>query len=162
MRLFVENVHEVGSDVVEQSLVVGDDDGGILVGAQLVDSLRYDAQGVDVEAAVGLVENRQAGLQHGHLEDFVTFLLSARKAFVDRAAGQFVVEFDNGPFLRIIFRKSVAERGSSAPVFALGVDSGPHEVDHAYAGNLHRVLEAEEDTFVRTVFGREGEQVFSP
>ena len=53
----VEYVHHVGLDIVEQALVVGYDYGGILVGSQFVDAPGNYAQGVDVEARVGLVED---------------------------------------------------------------------------------------------------------
>jgi hypothetical protein len=56
-------VHVVGLDVVEQALVVGDDDHRALRAAQRVDAVGDDAQGVDVEARVGLVEDRQLRLE---------------------------------------------------------------------------------------------------
>ena len=53
----------VGRQLVEQPLVVGDEHDAHLrpVGADLADALGDDAQRVDVEAGVGLVEDRQSG-----------------------------------------------------------------------------------------------------
>ena len=85
MRPVAQHVHEVGDDVVEQALVVRDDDERAIGGAHRVDALRDDLQRVDVEAGVGLVEDRQPRLEHGHVEDLVALLLAAREAFVDRA-----------------------------------------------------------------------------
>jgi hypothetical protein len=48
-------------------------------------------QRVDVEAGIGLVEDRQARLQHRHLEDLVALLLAAGKALVHRAMQQLVL-----------------------------------------------------------------------
>ena len=89
-----QNVDDVGLDVVEQALVVGDQQDA-QVGVELgVDALGDDAQRVDVEAGVGLVEDRQLGLQHGHLEHLEALLLAAREALVDVARGERVVELE--------------------------------------------------------------------
>ena len=37
-----------------------------------------NAQGIDVQAAVGLVEHGEFGLEHGHLKDFIALLFSRR------------------------------------------------------------------------------------
>ena len=58
-----EDVHEVGLDVAQDARVVGDEqhaDAGGLLGA--VDALGDDAQRVDVEAGVGLVEDRRSSV----------------------------------------------------------------------------------------------------
>ena len=44
---------------------------------ELLDAVRNDAQGVDVEPGVGLVEHRDARLQHRHLQDLDALLLAA-------------------------------------------------------------------------------------
>jgi hypothetical protein len=54
-------VHDVGHDVVEQALVVGDDEEGAVGRAQRVDAVGDDPQRVDVEAGIGLVEDAQRG-----------------------------------------------------------------------------------------------------
>ncbi len=50
-----------------------------------VDALGDDAQRVDVEARVGLVEDRDPRLQHRHLEDLDALLLPAREPVVQVA-----------------------------------------------------------------------------
>src|SRR5680860_1444334 len=60
----LHDVNPVGDDVVEQALVVGDDEGAEVRAAGSVHALRDDLEGVDVEAGVGLVEDRVAGLEH--------------------------------------------------------------------------------------------------
>ena len=78
-------MHPVGADVVQQALIVGDHQHRPVGRAHGVDPLGDDAQGVDVEAGVGLVQDAQLGFEYRHLENLVTFLLAAGKAFVDRA-----------------------------------------------------------------------------
>ena len=45
----------------------------------------HDAQRVDVEARVGLVEHGQLRVEHGHLQDLVALLLAAGEALVQVA-----------------------------------------------------------------------------
>jgi hypothetical protein len=45
-------------------------------------------EGVDVEARIGLVEDRQPRFEHGHVEDLVALLLATREALVDRPLEQ--------------------------------------------------------------------------
>jgi hypothetical protein len=48
-------------------------------------------QRIDVEAGIGLVEQRELRLEHGHLQDLVALLLAAREAFVDAAIEEALV-----------------------------------------------------------------------
>ena len=48
--------------------------------AELVDAVGDDAQRVDVEPGIGLVEDGELGLEHRHLEDLVALLLAAGEA----------------------------------------------------------------------------------
>ena len=62
--------------------------------AEPVHTLGDDAQGVDVEPRVSLIEQRQLRLEDEHLEDLVALLLTAREADVERAVEQVLVELD--------------------------------------------------------------------
>ena len=53
-----------------------------------LDPFGHDAQGVDVEAGVGLVEDGQLRLEHRHLEDLVALLLPAGEALVQVALAE--------------------------------------------------------------------------
>ena len=65
------------------------------VGVELrVDALGNDPQCVDVEARVGLVEDRHLRLEHGHLEHLQALLLAARETLVDVPGGEAVVELE--------------------------------------------------------------------
>src|SRR5215510_15498486 len=55
----VEHVDEMRLDVVEEPLVVRDEDDGVVLVGQLVDSARNDAQRVDVQAGIGFVQHGQ-------------------------------------------------------------------------------------------------------
>ena len=152
-------MYEVGLDVVEQALVVGDDDGGVVGRLELVDASGHDAQGVDVEAGVGLVEDAEPGLEHCHLEDFVALLLSAGETLVDGAGGELVAEVDDGALLAHELEELGGGHRLQSQVLALGIDSGAHEVDHAHAGNLDGILESEEEAEVAAFLGGQVEQV---
>ena len=152
-------MHEVGLDVVEQSLIVGDDYGGVLRRAQLVDARGHHAQSVDVEPRIGLVEDAQARLQHRHLKYLVAFLLAAGKAFVDRARGELVVKLHYGAFLTHQFEEVAGRQGRLVEILPLGVDRRTHEVDHRHPGDLHRILEREKQPLVTAVLGRQRQEV---
>ena len=106
----------------------------------VVDALRHDAQRVDVEARVGLVEDRDLRLQQRHLQHLVALLLAAGEALVDAALGERRVDLEVGhrtldlldpvPHLR-----RLAARGGGG---------GAQEVRHRDAGDLDRVLHGEE------------------
>src|SRR5690606_27899710 len=80
----VENVNSVRNDVVEQALVVGDDHNRAIRRTQSVHTLSDDAQGIDVEAGVGLVQHAELRLEQLHLQDFSTLLLTTGEADVER------------------------------------------------------------------------------
>ena len=65
----VQDVHEIGNDVVEQPLVVGHHDHGALRASHGVHPAGDGLEGVDVEPRVGLVEDRQLRVEYGHLEE---------------------------------------------------------------------------------------------
>src|SRR5262249_3783968 len=88
VALLFENLHKFGSavfddpaaikyvnkfrlDVIEDSLVVSDDQHARAVPrGHAVDPLGYDANRVDIQPAVGLVQDRECRLKHRELKDF--------------------------------------------------------------------------------------------
>src|SRR6266511_5187994 len=72
-----EDVHDVRDDVVEETLVVRHDEHRPGRTAHRVDSARDEAQGVDVQAGVRLVEDAELRLEDRHLEHRVLLLLAA-------------------------------------------------------------------------------------
>ena len=92
MRPLIKHMDFVGHDVLQEPLIMRDDDHGPILVPQCIDAIGHGAEGVDVQAGIGLVENAQPGIEHRHLEDFVAFLLAAGKAFVDGPLEQIVVD----------------------------------------------------------------------
>ena len=54
---FVEHMDKVGFDVVEQALVVSNHDGSVALGLEFVNASSHNPESIDVETAVGFVEN---------------------------------------------------------------------------------------------------------
>ena len=154
-------MHDVGFDVVQEPLIVRDDDGRCLRRLQLVHSVGNDAEGVDVQSAIRLVEDRELRLEHRHLEYLVPLLLPARKTFVHAAAGEFVVQLDDGPLLAHQLQEVRGGYRRQPLVFPVFVHRSAHEVHHAHARNFDRVLETQEQALAAPVFGRHREEVFS-
>ncbi len=108
---------------------------------QGVDPLGDGAQGVDVQARVGLVEDRHLGLEHRHLQDLAALLLAAREAVVEVSRGELAVHVQQiGGVLEVEAELLDADRVVIAP----GVDRHAQEVRHRHAGDGGRVLEGEE------------------
>ena len=62
-----------------------DDDLRVVVAPEPVHAVGDDAQRVDVEAGVGLVEDGQSRIKHRHLQNLVALFFAAGEAGVDRA-----------------------------------------------------------------------------
>ena len=152
---------DIRFDHVEQTLIVGDDDGGRLISMHLVHPFRYDAHGVNIKAGIGLVEDAQLRFEHRHLEDFIAFLLTTREAFVHTAAGQVGVHAHQPAFFPHKGHELGCFQRFESLISTLGIDGCLHEVGHAHSRNLHRILEREEEPFMRTVFRLHLQQVLS-
>ena len=134
----------VGNDVVEEALVVGDDEHADVRATERVHACGDDLERVDVETAVGLIEHRVGGLEHGHLENLAALLLSAGESLVHRARGEVAGNFE-GIHLRIELLVIV----DSLEFLALreaGLQGRADEVGDGDAGDLHRVLKRKEES----------------
>ena len=102
----------VGDDVLEQPLIVRDHDDATVRRAKAVHAVGDGLQRVDVEARIGLVEDRKLRLEDGHLQDFVPLLLATGEAEVHVALEQLRADTDD----RRVLAQHPHERG--------GVDLG--------------------------------------
>jgi hypothetical protein len=135
------HVDGVRDDVVQEPLVVGDDERAEVVAAGGVDALRDHLEGVDVEAGVGLVEDRVARLEHQQLQDLGALLLAAREPLVQVALDDRLV-----PIERLHGALELAVELHDADLVALlaaGVQGEAQEVGDRHAGDLDRVLEGQ-------------------
>ena len=69
MRPPRHDVRKVGGIVFEQFVVMGDNQQAHLFAADFGNALARQTHRVGIEAAVGLVENGELGLQHGQLQE---------------------------------------------------------------------------------------------
>src|SRR5665811_606343 len=74
--------------------MVGDDQHAATLTAQGVHAVRDHPEGVDVQTRVGLVQDRELGLQDRHLQNLVALLLTAGESLVDRPAHERLVHLD--------------------------------------------------------------------
>ena len=134
---------------------------GALGAAHRVDAVGDDLERVDVEARVGLVENRQLRLEQRHLEDLVALLLAAREPLVDRAAQHALVDVEQLRLLLDQLHELHRVELGLAVVLALGVERRLEEVGVVHAGDLDRVLERHEHAFAGALVGIHVEQVLA-
>ena len=137
-----------GLDVAQDARVVGDEHDaapGFVVDA--VHSLGHDAQGINIEAGVGFVENREAGLEEFSLEDLEPLLLTAGKTHVDIALGEVGVHAQKlHGFLHVLhpgaqLRSLTGDRGFR----------GAKEVGYGHARDLDWVLHGKEEPSLRSL-----------
>ena len=79
------HMHGVRHDVVENTLVMGNDEETAAWRSQRIDAIGDHPQGVDVEAGIGFIENCESRLQQRHLENIHALFLAAGKTDVERA-----------------------------------------------------------------------------
>ena len=148
------HVHEVGLHQVQDALVVGDDQDAHIRARELVDALGDDAQRIDVQARVGLVEHRDPRPEHRQLEHLHSLLLTAGEAVVEVSAGELARDVDQlHRLLRLAAEVLEADLGLAA-CLAVGVEGHPQVLGHGHAGNRDGVLEGEEEPGARALFGR--------
>ena len=143
----------VGLDQVQDALVVGDDQHAHLGAGEVVDALGDDAQGVDVEAGVGLVEDRDLGLQHRELEDLHPLLLAAGEAVVEVARGEVLGDVGERHRLLGLLAEVLELDRLLAARLAVGVDHHPQVLGDGHAGDRHRVLEGHEQAHPGALVG---------
>ena len=158
----VHHVHEVGLHQMEDALVVGDDQDPHLGPGELADALGHGAQGVDVEAGVGLVEDGELGPQHRELEDLHSLLLAAREAVVQVAARELAGDVHQLHRRLGLLAEVLQLDLALAPDLALGVDRHPQVLGDRHAGDRDRVLEGHEQPGASAVLGRGLGDVLAP
>ncbi len=115
-------------------------DAAVTLGAEPVHPVGDDAQRVDVQAGVGLVEDREARVEQFHLEDLVALLLSTGEALIDVALRERRVDRERAHRLLDL-------TGPGPQLRRLTGDGGlgrTEEVRHRDAGHLDGVLHREE------------------
>src|SRR5580765_7906286 len=86
-----KHVHIVRHDVLEQPLIVRHQHAGAVRRALRVHTRGDHLESIDVEAGVGLIEDREPWLEHQHLQDLVALFLAAGEAFIDGARKEAVL-----------------------------------------------------------------------
>ena len=120
---------------------------------QLVHALGDDANGVDVEPGVGLVQDRHGGLQQRHLQDVHPLLLTAGEADVEGALEDVLGHAEHGGGVVDLLDENRRRQLIVAARLALRVERRLEEGHGAHTRDLDRILEREEHamggTFVR-------------
>ena len=127
---------------------MGDDHSTRLRRAQHIEAFCHDAQSINVKAGVCFVKNTESRFEHGHLENLVALAFAAAKSFVDTAAHKVGVEPHELTFLFEEFKKFSGRNGLLSEIFALRINSGPHEVGHRDTRDFRRCLKRHEDALV--------------
>ena len=151
---------EVRHDVVEKPLVVGHHHVGVVRPLERIDPVGHDPKGIDIQSRVRLVEQRELGLEHGHLENLVSLLLATREPGVHGPLHDLGTPLDHLQLLlqqidkvdRVHFLQP-----ASLPHLIVG---RPEKVRVRDAGNFDRVLKSQKhpglSSFLRLKLGEVG------
>src|SRR5262249_33582150 len=134
-----EDVDGVRLDQVEDALVVGDDQNAHPGARELVDALGDDAERVDVQSRVGLVEDRELGLEHRELQDLHALLLAAGEAVVQVAGGEVLRDVGERHRLLGLLAEVLQLHGLLSRRLAVGVDDYAEVLGDGDAGDGDRV-----------------------
>ena len=114
--------------------------GPVPLGRVAVHAISNDAQGVDVETGIGLVEDGGPGVEKLQLGDLVAFLLTTRETLVDGARGERAVQVH-----AVQDVLDVLDPGADFGGFAVeGGLGGAEEVRHGHPRHLDGVLHRQE------------------
>jgi hypothetical protein len=152
----------IGLNVIEDALVVRDDQRAHVGTDQAVDAVGDDAQRVDVEARVGLVKDRNLGLEHCHLQDLEALLLAAGEPVVERARGHRLIDLEQlHCLLDLLAKLGDADRVVDTvwSTLAVRVDGHANEVRNRYTRHGKGILEGEKQASARALIGSQVEQV---
>ena len=139
---------------------MGDQQHALVGGAHDAVDARADGfERVDVEPAVGLVEDGESRLHDAHLDHLGALLLAAGKADVDRALEHLGVHAEQRRLLARELDELGARQLGLAARAALRIEAFAQELEVGDAGNFDRVLEAEEQPRRGALVRFEGEEV---
>ena len=116
-------------------------------------------QRVDVEPAVGLVEDREARGHDAHLDHLGALLLAARKADIDRPLEHLGVHAERRRLGLGEADEFGARKLGFAARTALRIEALAQELQVGHAGDFDRILEAEEQPRGGALVRFEGEQI---
>ncbi len=146
----------------EQSFVVRDNQDAGIGSGQFCQAFADDFDGIAVETAVGFVEQCEAWLEQGQLQDFHPFLFPAGEPVVEVSAGELGIE----PQFVHLFSQQCAElahRDQSLAILAFGIanigDGVAEKIGDLHAGNGDRILEGQEDASTGSLVGIHFEQI---
>ena len=132
-----------------------------LPSAQPVHALGHDPDGIDVQAGIGLVHDRDGRLEQRHLQDVHALLLAAREPDVEGPLHDVLADLEGGGGFVDLLHEGRCRQLLLAALLALRVQRRAKEGHGADAGNLDRILEGQEHAGGGALLGRHLEDVLS-
>ena len=126
-----------------------------------VDARADDPQRVDIEARVRLVEHREGGIEDAHLHHLGALLLAAGEADIHLPLEHFHVHFQEPRLFLGELEELAAGERLLAAALALRIERLAQELDVGDAGDLDRILKAEEQASGGTFVRVERQQILS-
>ena len=154
---------------------MGDEQDAQVWSSQGVHALRYNLEGINIQAGICLVHQRDFWFEQGHLENLGALFLAAGEAIVNRAVDKAVIYFEQAHLLleqiaELSGRNALAFGHLAAGIvtlfegfvpFAHGLKRAAQEVRYAHAWDRHRILEGQKEAHTRAAIGRIFQDVLS-
>ena len=153
------DVHHVRLNVVEQTLIMRDQQRGPVRRLQGIHALGHDAQGINVQARVGFVQNGQARIQDCHLQDLITLLFTAAVINIHVTFQKALVNLQQTHLVLYKLNKIEWVHGRFIPVLAVLMIAGPQKQRIGHARQFHRILKRQKHTLQGSLMRLQFEQV---
>ena len=118
-----------------------------------IDTVCDDAQGIDIQARIGLIQNGYLGFEGGHLQDLGALLLAAGETVVQVSPGKSRIHLEH--FHLLLEHIAELEDRDALILRVIGMPAGIHsraqEICHRYTRDGNRVLERQEQAQARAL-----------
>src|SRR5437764_13601060 len=121
--------------------------------------MRNGLERVDVQAAVGLIEDGVLWLEHGHLQNLGALFFAAGESLINRARSKRTIHAEQ---FHLFVKLGVII--GSLEFLAFGqtrLQRGAEKICNGYARNFARVLESQEKTASRSFIRIEFQKIFA-
>src|SRR6185437_6313513 len=137
------HVHVIRHDIIEQPLVMCHQYDCIILASKVVHTTCNDPERIDIKTGIGLIKDCQSRFKQCHLQYFVSFLLSARKTFIDTAIKKIRVHFEQFHFLTYKILKLQRIQFLPSALRLYGIVCKAQEMTVGDAGYLDRILKSQ-------------------
>ena len=134
-------MYHIRNDIVQKPLVVSNNDSRLLRGMKRIHTICHNAESINIKTAVCLVEDGESRVEHGHLEDLITLLLTSRETHIHLTLSKFRLHLNESHLLTHKFKEVSSLQRLKPLACTMSVYCSLHEICYSNSRYLHRILE---------------------